>query len=153
MISDKYIYISYLEAVTWSHGRETTNCMKNKTTMIKSTALSLFAVAGLALLAASPAHAGDQDFKLVNNTGVEIHALHVAPHSSDEWGEDILGQDTLANGESLNIKFPSRTRTAHWDLRIEDEKGNSVTWESIDLLEVSEVILHIKDGKAWADFK
>ena len=123
----------------------------NKT--IKTVALSLFAVAGLALVAVSTATAGDQDFKLVNRTGVEIHALHVAPHSSDEWGADILGKDTLEDGESLNTTFPNKTRSAHWDIRIEDEKGNSLTWESIDLLEVSEVILHYKDGKAWADLK
>jgi hypothetical protein len=121
--------------------------------MIKSIAFSVFAIAGMVHLAALAAHAGDQDFTLINKTGVEIHALHVSPHSSDEWGEDILGQDTLASGESLNIKFPSRTKTAHWDLRIEDEKGNTMTWESIDLLEVSEVTLHYKDGKAWADLK
>jgi len=55
-------------------------------------AVGLFAVAGMALLATTVARAGDQDFKLVNKTGVEIHALHVAPHSSNEWGEDILGR-------------------------------------------------------------
>jgi hypothetical protein len=78
--------------------------MKNKTTLIKSID-SPVAVAGTALVAASAAPLGDQDFTLVNKTGVEIHALHVAPHSSDEWGEDILGKDTLANGESLGITF------------------------------------------------
>ena len=61
--------------------------MKNTTTMIKSMALGLFAVAGMAFLAASSAKAGDQDFTLVNKTGVEIHSLHVAPHSEDDWGE------------------------------------------------------------------
>lgn len=123
--------------------------MKNKIKM----ALSLFAIAGLALVSATDAKAGEQDFTLVNKTGVEIHAVHVSPHSSDEWGEDILGQDTLANGDHVNIHFPSRTRAAHWDLKVEDEKGNSLTWESIDLLEVSEVVLHFADGKAWADLK
>jgi hypothetical protein len=81
--------------------------MQNKTTILKSMALSLFAVAGVALVAASAARAGDQDFTLVNKTGVEIHSLHVAPHSSDEWGEDILGKDTLANGDSLEITSES----------------------------------------------
>jgi hypothetical protein len=38
-------------------------------------------------------------------------------------------------------------------LQVEDENGHTLTWESIDLLEVSEVTLHYKDGKAWADFK
>ena len=127
--------------------------MKNRRSMIKTIAASCFAVAGMALLAASAVRAGEQDFTLINNTGVEIHALHIAPHSSDEWGADILGKDTLSNGEKLDITFPNRTRAKHWDLRVEDEKGNSLTWESIDLLEVSEVTLHFKDGKAWADLK
>ncbi len=116
-------------------------------------ALSLFAVAGIALLAASAVHAGDQDFTLVNKTGVEIHALHVAPHSSDEWGEDILGKDTLADGESLEIEFGKHDRAHHWDLRVEDSKGNSLTWENLDLMKIEEVVLHFKDGKAWADLK
>jgi hypothetical protein len=120
--------------------------MKNKMKM----AFSLFAIVGLALVSATHARAGEQDFKLVNKTGVTIHALYVGPHSSDEWGESIL-EDKLENGESINVHFPSKTRAAHWDIRVEDSKGNSLTWESIDLLEVSEVVLHFADGKAWAD--
>jgi hypothetical protein len=127
--------------------------MKNKNNMIKSVAFSLFAIAGMALVAVSAARAGDQDFTLVNKTGVEIHALHVAPHSSDDWGEDILGKDTLSNGDSLEITFGKHDRAHHWDLRIEDEKGNSLTWENLDLMKIEEVVLHYKDGKAWADLK
>jgi hypothetical protein len=127
--------------------------MKNKNNMIKSVAFSLFAIAGMALVAVSAARAGDQDFTLVNKTGIEIHALHVAPHSSDEWGEDILGKDTLSNGDSLEITFGKHDRAHHWDLRIVDEKGNSMTWENLDLMKIEEVTLHYKDGKAWADLK
>jgi hypothetical protein len=127
--------------------------MRNKTTKLKSMALGLFAVAGIALVAAVTARAGDQDFTLVNKTGVEIHSLHVAPHSSDEWGEDILGKDTLANGDSLEITFGKHDRAHHWDLRIEDEKGNVLTWENLDLMTIEQVTLHFKDGKAWADLK
>jgi hypothetical protein len=127
--------------------------MKNKLTMIKSVALSLFAVAGMALVAATVARAGDQDFTLVNKTGVEIHSLHVAPHSEDDWGEDILGKDTLADGESMEITFGKHDRAHHWDLRVEDQKGNFLTWENLDLMKIEEVTLHFKDGKAWADLK
>jgi hypothetical protein len=127
--------------------------MQNKTTKLKSMALGLLAVAGIALVAAATARAGDQDFTLVNKTGVEIHSLHVAPHSSDEWGEDILGKDTLANGDSLEITFGKHDRAHHWDLRIEDEKGNTLTWENLDLMTIEQVTLHFKDGKAWADLK
>ena len=116
-------------------------------------ALSLFAVAAMALIAVSAARAGDQDFTLVNRTGIEIHSLHVAPHSSDEWGEDILGKDTLQNGESLEITFGKHDRAHHWDLKITDEKGNSLTRENLDLMKIEQVTLHYKDGKAWADLK
>ena len=44
-------------------------------------------------------------------------------------------------------------KTAHWDLKVEDEGGHSVQWNDLNLLEIAEVTLHLKDGKAWADFK
>jgi len=121
----------------------------NKRT-IKISLLCLAAITFIAITT-SVAFAGAQDFTVVNKTGVEIHKLFVAPHSSDEWGEDILGKDTLADGESLDITFSKADKAAHWDLKIEDEKGNSITWESLNLLEISKVTLHYKDGKAWAD--
>ncbi len=106
------------------------------------------------LITAAPvAAAGDQDFTLVNKTGVEIHALHISPHKSDEWGEDILGKDTLSSGDSLDIKFHRSEKAEHWDLRIEDSAGNSVEWENLNLLEISEVTLYIRDGKAVAEYK
>jgi len=111
------------------------------------------AVAAVMLVAANFAVAGDQDFTLVNHTGVEIHKLYTSPHSSDEWEEDVLGEDTLADGESLDITFPKREKAAHWDLRVEDSKGNSLTFTDVNLKETSEVVLHYKDGKAWADLK
>jgi len=49
--------------------------------------------------------------------------------------------------------FGKHDRAHHWDLRIEDEKGNSLTLENLDLMSISEVVLHYKDGKAWADLK
>jgi hypothetical protein len=124
-----------------------------KKTSVKQRFLFLAALAAVLLFVVSAASAGEQDFTLHNNTGVEIHKLHISPHSSDEWGEDILGQDTLANGESVHIKFHRSETAAHWDLKVEDSEGHSIEWESLNLLEISEVTLHYADGKAWADVK
>jgi hypothetical protein len=108
-------------------------------------------VAAIAAAAISVAHAGDQDFTLINKTGIEIHKVFISPHSSDEWGEDVLGKDTLEDGQSVDIKFGRREKAAHWDLKIMDEHDNAVTWENLNLLEISKVTLHYKDGKAWVD--
>jgi hypothetical protein len=93
---------------------------------------------------------GDQDFTLVNKTGVEIYAVYVSPHDADEWGEDILGRDTLPNNESVLIKFSRKEKAKNWDLRIEDKKGDSIEWENFDLLEISTIKLYYKNGKATA---
>jgi hypothetical protein len=93
---------------------------------------------------------GDQDFTVVNKTGIEIYALYVARHNEDDWGEDILGRDTLPNGESLEIEFNRKEKTKYWDLRIEDKKGGYIEWEKLNLLEISTVTLFYKNGKASA---
>lgn len=106
-----------------------------------------------ALLVASAFAQGRQDFTLHNETGVEINELYVSPHSSDDWEEDILGQDTLASGDSVEIHFARKEKAKMWDLKVVDKQGNSITWENLNLLEISEVTLHYKNGKAWADLK
>ncbi len=94
---------------------------------------------------------GKQDFTLHNETGVEINSLYVSPHSADDWQEDVLGRDTLPSGESVTITFSPKERAAMWDLKVTDGSGNSIEWENLNLLEISEVTLHYKDGRAWAD--
>lgn len=108
-----------------------------------------------AAVAATPATApadtaGAQDFTLINTTGVEIDKVYIAPHSSDDWEEDILGQDTLPDGQKVDIKFHRSEKAAMWDLRVEDKKENSIEWENLNLLEISKLTLEYKDGKATA---
>jgi hypothetical protein len=113
---------------------------------------ALVATCALSLLVISVAFAqGKQDFTLVNSTDVEIHKLFVSPHSTDNWEEDVLGRDTLPSGESVEITFSPKEKAAKWDLKVEDKDGNSIEWENLNLLEISKVTLHYKDGRAWAD--
>ncbi len=117
-------------------------------------ALALGVIA-IFLTATAFARSGKQDFILHNQTGVEIDSLYVSPHSVNDWEEDILGQDTLASGESLKITFDDRDKHVHWDLKVTDKEGNSLEWDDLNLIEISEVTLHWdpKKGKGWADIK
>lgn len=92
-----------------------------------------------------------QDFTLVNSTGVVINKLFISPHDKDDWEEDILGQDTLASGQTLEITFNRDEKAEMWDLRVEDTAGNAIEWENLKLTEISKVTLHYKDGKATAE--
>src|SRR6266550_1589945 len=99
------------------------------------------------------ARGGKQDFVLHNATGVEIHELFVSPHSSNEWGDDVLGRDTLPAGESVKITFDDQEKAVKWDLKVADGNKHSIEWENLDLTKISELTLHYKEGKAWADVK
>ena len=95
--------------------------------------------------------AGDQDFVLVNETGVEIHNLHVSPSDKNQWGEDILGKETLGDGETAKITFNPAEEAEKWDLRVADKDGNAIEWSDLNLLKISKITLHYNDGKATAD--
>ena len=102
--------------------------------------------------ATAPAASGaDQDFTVVNKTGVIIDKLFVSPSDKEDWQEDILGKDVLADGESLEIKFHPKEKIEKWDLKIEDSKGQSIEWHDLKLTEISKVTLHYKDGKGTAE--
>jgi hypothetical protein len=113
--------------------------------------VALIAVIGMIYAIGTQTSAqGQQDFTLVNRTGVEIYALYVTPHNADEWGEDILGADTLLSNEELDISFSRREKAKYWDLRIEDEDGNFIEWDRLNLLEISKVTLYYKNRKPTA---
>lgn len=101
----------------------------------------------------APAEGAKQDFSLTNATGVEIDELHVSPHDVEDWQEDVLGRDTLPNGQTVNISFSPKEKAAMWDIKITDKEGTSIEWENLNLLEIAEVTLHFENGKPTATFK
>jgi hypothetical protein len=124
-----------------------------KQTISRTKIFIALGVLAMFVTATALARSGKQDFELHNETGVEIHELYVSPTTTDDWEEDVLGVDTLPAGESVKITFEDREHRAKWDLKVVDSKGNSIEWENLNLIEISDVTLHYKDGKAWAEIK
>jgi hypothetical protein len=120
-------------------------------------ALGLFAVgfAGPSAGVASAAEAR-QDFTLVNKTGYDISAVYVSPAKSSDWEEDVLGKDTLDDGDSWNIKFHRATKTCKWDLKVVylDDDSEAI-WGGIDLCAVSKITIHYnrKSDKTSAELE
>jgi len=99
-------------------------------------------VATGALLWSIPALAADQDFTLHNKTGREMKSLYVSPSEKDSWGPDILGQDTLADGADLQIKFDRDESECKWDVRAEFADGSSGEVRDVDFCTVTDVTFH-----------
>lgn len=93
------------------------------------------------------------DFTLMNRTGVVIHELYVSPDESDDWEEDVLGPDVLAHNESVDITFSRSEKSCDWDLKVKDDKGNEIEWDSLDLCAASHITLQYQNNKPTAIIK
>ncbi|MEI9886253.1 MAG: hypothetical protein WDN08_07065 [Rhizomicrobium sp.] len=113
--------------------------------------------AGLALFAPTLASAAPQDFELTNDTGYDISAVWIGPTSSQDWGDDIMGEDELANGATQPIVFPhGRGATCHWDLKVQySDDDTTAQWLNFDLCTISSITLSYNrdTGKTWAKWK
>ena len=97
----------------------------------------------LALVSTSAALAADpRDFVLINNTGQTIHNLYVSPSNQTEWGDDVLGQDILGDGENVTILFPAARFTAGdclYDIKVVTETGAEGELGQVNLCETHTV--------------
>lgn len=96
------------------------------------------------------AFAGSQDFELINRSGSHLCYLYVSPKDMNTWEEDILNSDCLEPGKAVRVSFDGAGRTAVWDLRIEDEDGQSETYKGIDLTRFHKITI-LGGGKARYD--
>ncbi len=105
---------------------------------------AMMAVAALSVtgLMHSALAEGKQDFTLHNETGVVINKIFTSAHDKDTWEEDVLGEDTLADGAEVKITFDPKEEADSWDLKVEDSKGTSLEWKDLKLSEITDITLH-----------
>ncbi len=88
------------------------------------------------------AWAGPAGFVLHNTTGVEIHAVYIGSSDDDEWGDNLLDEgELIEDGGDIEIEFAPGEDQDAWDLRVEDEEGNSLNFMEVELLPANTVIL------------
>jgi len=95
---------------------------------------------------AGSALASDADFTLINKTGYQIDGVYVSPAKVDEWGNDIMGKDALADGEKVDITFPHGGGKCKFDIKVKYNDGDDAEWGDVDLCEYTAITLHW-DGK------
>jgi hypothetical protein len=97
--------------------------------------------------------AEDDGYVIINKTDVVIHELYLSAHTTNNWEENLMADDTLDPDTELGIEFDPDDEECIWDLMVVDGDGNKLYWESIDLCEYTRITLHFKDGKGWAEFE
>lgn len=113
----------------------------------------LACVIAMALSLTTTLLAGTQDFTLVNQAGGTLFSIYISETSNDDWEEDVLEQDVLEDGARLNVSFSGR-KACLWDIMAVDEYDNNVVFNSINLCEVSVVVLRCsKQEGCWAEYE
>ena len=113
----------------------------------------LLAVALWSSALGAPAMAATQDFTILNNTGYPIERVYVSASAKDDWEEDVLGQDILAEGDRTKIRFNRDENACLWDLKVVYSDEESAEWQGINLCQVSVVALSYdrKSGRTSAE--
>ena len=88
------------------------------------------------------AFASDADFTLKNKTGYQIDEVYVSSHSRANWGRDRMGDDALADGESIDINFPHGGSACHFDIKVKYHDDDSTAeWGDVDLCKYTAISL------------
>lgn len=135
----------------------TTNTQRNLKAIVAIFALSVMLAStafarGTTRTFVNAASQNKQDFTLHNETGQEIKEVYVSPTEADEWEEDILGVDTLAADDSVDISF-TRRHEDMWDIKVVFRSGKSSVWTKLNLSKITDVTISFKEGKPWASWK
>ena len=72
-------------------------------------------------------------FTLVNGTSAVIDEFFASPPSTESWENDILGQDTLAPGESVTITINDGREDCSYDFRAVFEDGTDLVHDAVSI--------------------
>lgn len=104
--------------------------------------LSVFAL-GITLAAAAVfapvAQAADRNVTIVNKSKTAMIAFYASNVGTNDWEEDILGQDILGSGQSVKIDMNDGSGYCRFDLKAEFEDGSEAIDENVDICTIGEV--------------
>ncbi|MDR2111209.1 MAG: hypothetical protein LBP32_07860 [Spirochaetaceae bacterium] len=122
--------------------------------------LSLGACAGspeagtAAVSAETPAPAGKPggsggrlpSIRITNNTGYTVYFVYVSQADSESWGDDMLGDDVLMNGDSVNITLSRPlSEVSVYDIKLEDKEGDTYTKWDVPVSAGGQIEFTLKD--------
>ncbi len=113
--------------------------------MTKFSTLTL--LAAVAAVLPAPAMAEDLVFKLANNSSYTITNFYTSPATTDNWEEDVFGQDTLAPGSSVNVTIGDGSDQCTYDMKFVPEGAAEFVVNGIDLCKLDGNTYTLSDAK------
>ena len=79
----------------------------------------------------------DPTFRLVNRGKVQVSEVYVSPTGDESWGNDRLGDDTLAVGATRVIRLPSGD--CQYDVRVVFSNGEATEKRRLNLCGITDL--------------
>lgn len=95
-----------------------------------------FSAAILFAISAQSAAALDRWVRIVNNTSYTIVEFYGSNKGTNSWQEDILGQDVLGPGNSVNVNFNDGTGYCKFDLKAVFNDGDVLVKKNVNICEI-----------------
>ena len=80
----------------------------------------------------------DRRVRIINATGVTMTHFYASNSGQDEWQEDILGQDVLANGASVRINIDDGSGACLYDFKARFSDGDELERYRINVCQITE---------------
>ncbi len=90
----------------------------------------------IASLGITPALAADRKVDIVNETGHTMTGFYASSVDEESWEEDLLGGDTLKNGETLEADIDDGSNACVYDFKGEFADGDAVVKRKVNVCEV-----------------
>lgn len=116
------------------------NQRKSKTRLIVgvvAAVIVLIVVIGIFIVGNSEKETLSFNLSVVNDTGVDIYALYASQPEVDDWEEDILADEVLCDGDTIDVEFTVTEDTLDWDFAIEDIEGNIIEFYGLSFEDCS----------------
>lgn len=101
--------------------------------MLKKLTISIAATVVALIGLAAPASAQDRNVLIINETQHAIVQFFASSIGVDDWQEDILGEDVLPVGQSVNINIDDGTEACLYDFKAVFDDGEELVRNRIDV--------------------
>lgn len=99
--------------------------------------MRLAAIASAAMLVTLSAHAADRNVDLVNKTGMTMTAFYASVTNANSWEENILGNDSLDDGDTQPIDINDGSGKCVFDFKATFKNGSTVEKRGVNVCQIS----------------
>lgn len=96
----------------------------------------LIITAALSSMLAGAALAANRKVDVINKTGGTMTSFFASSSGTDNWEEDMLDNDTLDNGETLEADIDDGTSACIYDFKAVFSDGSSVIKKKVNVCEI-----------------